>query len=72
MNLIQNIAKDYLNLPKAGVSVNIAYGVVLNNTTVGGIRLQDHKNGKRIAGKVLLHLGYKSEGSVVEGNLDSF
>tara|TARA_R110000737_G_scaffold148023_3_gene177663 strand:+ start:504 stop:725 length:222 start_codon:yes stop_codon:yes gene_type:complete len=70
--LIKNIAKQYSNLHSAGVSRNTAFGVVYNNTTVGGVRLQDHASGKRVVGQVLTALGYKSEVSDVAGSLDDF
>lgn len=69
--LIKNIATQYSNLHKAGVSRNTAFGVVYNNTTVGGIRLQDHASGKRVTGQVLTLLGYSTVAADIEGDLDS-
>jgi hypothetical protein len=68
--LISNIAKQYSNLQSSGVSRNAAFGVVYNNTTVGGVRLNDHPNGKRVTGQVLQALGFEDVKSV-EGDLDS-
>ena len=70
-NLISKIAANYSNLQQASVTRNVAFGVIFNNTTVGGIRLQDHASGKKVTGQVLAHLGYKSANADVDGDLDS-
>lgn len=69
--LISSIAKQYSNLNESSVSRNTAFGVVYNNTTVSGIRLNDHPNGKRVTGQVLQALGFEDV-KHVEGSLDDF
>lgn len=56
--VIKAIAKQYMSLPANCPERLKAYGVVYNNTEVGGVRLSSHPSGKRVAGLVLDELGY--------------
>jgi len=69
MSIISQIAAQYNHLSPEKVTRNQAFGVVLNNTTVGGQTLASHPSGARVTGQVLSRLGF-SQTQEVEGNLD--
>lgn len=74
-NLISNIAKQYSNINTVKVSRNQAYGIILNNTEIGGISLHTHPKGSQVTGQVLTLLGYPAlerKKATVKGNLDDF
>lgn len=52
------IAKQYPHLNPERISRNSAFGVVYNNTSIGGKRLSAMDNGKRVTSQVLRQLGY--------------
>ncbi|AGM46848.1 hypothetical protein M610_gp030 [Alteromonas phage vB_AmaP_AD45-P1] len=56
--VIKAIAKTYKSLPTTCPDRIKAYGIVYNNTEVGGVLLNQHPAGKRVAGMVLDKLGY--------------
>jgi len=72
--LINSIAKQYPNLNPVKISRNQAYGIVLNNTIVGGTSLNSHPKGSKVTSQVLDALGYPQLRTVAEvkGNLDDF
>ena len=71
--VIKAIAKQYMSLPANCPERLKAYGVVYNNTEVGGVRLSDHPSGKRVAGLVLDELGYNqlTRNVAIDGDLNS-
>lgn len=76
--LIKNIAKQYPHLQaKSDLSDeaiktarNAAFGVIYNNTYVGGTLLSSHPKGKKVASAVLDYLGHNV--NYVKGSLDDF
>lgn len=71
--VIEAIAAQYDRLTVNCPERNRAFGIVINNTEVGGVQLSQHPAGKRVANQVLDYLGYapleRSKASV-KGNLD--
>jgi len=73
--VIKAIAASYKALPVNCPDRMKAYGIVYNNTEVGGVQLNQHPAGKRVAGQVLDALGYaklERSNASVEGSLDDF
>ena len=72
--LIKNIAKQYSNINVVKVTRSQAYGIILNNTVVGGTSLNSHPKGAMVTAQVLDQLGYPQLRTVAEvkGNLDDF
>lgn len=72
--LIKNIAKQYSNINVVKVTRSQAYGIILNNTVVGGTSLNSHPSGSKVTAQVLDQLGYPQLRTVAEvkGNLDDF
>lgn len=70
--IIRTIAKDYQSLRTSCPERVKAFGVIYNNCSVGGVRLNQHPAGKRVTGQVLNELGYGSTVVDVKGNLDDF
>lgn len=69
--VIDSIVAQYKRLPVNCPDRNKAFGIIYNNTQVGGVLLSQHEAGKRVAGLVLARLGY-SEVNAVKGSLDDF
>lgn len=73
--VIKAIAAQYDRLSVNCPERSKAYGIVLNNTEVGGVQLASHPAGKRVAAQVLDYLGYaplERSNASVDGNLDDF
>lgn len=71
--VIKAIAASYKTLPVNCPDRMKAYGIVYNNTEVGGVQLNQHPAGKRVAGQVLDMLGYaplERTTAAVAGDLD--
>ena len=73
--VIESIASTFDRLSVNCPDRNKAFGIVYNNTEVGGTQLTQHPAGKRVANAVLDHLGYapmERTKAVIKGNLDDF
>lgn len=73
--VIKAIAASYDRLPANCPDRVKAFGIVYNNTEVGGIPLNQHPAGKRVAAQVLDSLGYATlerTTASIEGSLDDF
>lgn len=57
--VIKQIAKAYRHLPTNGWDSFTAYGVIIRNTEINGMILNDHPKGKAITRSVLAELGYE-------------
>lgn len=71
--VIESIANSFDRLSVNCPDRNKAFGIVYNNTEVGGIQLSQHAAGKRVANAVLDQLGYaplERTKATVKGNLD--
>jgi hypothetical protein len=71
--VIKAIAANYSTLFNSCPDRMKAYGIVYNNTEVGGVQLNQHPAGKRVAGQVLDVLGYaplKRRNASIDGDLD--
>lgn len=77
-DIIKAIAEQYPHLSAERQPRNKAFGVIINNTEVGGVLLAKHPAGKRVAEQVLQALGHKAyEGfdntpKRIVGSLDDF
>jgi hypothetical protein len=72
--VIKAIAANYSTLPVNCPDRMKAYGIVYNNTEVGGVQLNQHPAGKRVAGQVLDVLGYaplQRNKASIDGDLDN-
>ena len=56
--VIKAIAASYKALPINCPERHKAFGIVYNQTEVGGVPLNQHPAGKRVTGQVLEALGY--------------
>lgn len=70
-NIIKQIANKYAHLKPATVSRNQAFGVIYNNTEVGGVLLSQHEAGKRVTSQVMRQLGFLDKAEI-KGSLDDF
>ena len=67
--VIDQIVAQYNRLPVNCPERKRAFGVIYNNTQVGGVLLCQHEAGKRVTNQVLARLGYTDKASVT-GDLD--